>query len=145
MKVVSLHVGLNSGLPKTQVERIELLEGYGALGDRHAGKNPQRALLIAGLDSYLRAQQGGIALPYGALGENLLVDQDPHLLEVGTILTHNKVQLRLGAVCTVCSSLSQFGLNLPKLLLEQRGRYAEVLVGGTLEIGQSIEILNLRA
>jgi hypothetical protein len=115
-RVLSLHLGTGSGLPKPQVEALDLLAGFGALGDRHAGKDPDRALLVAGIAAYEKAKRAGIHLPFGALGENLLLDLDPHLLPPGARLRVGEALLELTQVCTVCNSLSQFDLRLPKLL-----------------------------
>ena len=52
MKVVSLHLGLGEGLPKPRAEALELVAGFGAKGDRHAGKDPDRAVLVAGLSAF---------------------------------------------------------------------------------------------
>lgn len=140
-KVISLHLGLGSGLPKPQVEVLELIAGFGAKGDRHAGKDPDRAVLVAGLPAYEKAREAGIDLPFGALGENLLLDLDPHHLPPGTRLRVGEALLELAQVCTVCSSLSQFDLRLPKLLYEGRGLYARVLEGGTVRVGDPVQVL----
>ncbi len=140
-RVLSLHLGLTTGLPKPQVEALELLPGHGAKGDRHAGKDPDRALLIAGLPAYEKAKRKGIDLPYGALGENLLLDLDPHALPLGARLKVGEALVELSQVCTVCSSLSQFDLRLPKLLYGGRGVYARVLVGGWVRVGDLVQVL----
>jgi len=139
--VISLHLGLGSGLPKPQVEVLELIAGFGAKGDRHAGKDPDRAVLVAGLPAYEKAREAGIDLPFGALGENLLLDLDPHHLPPGTRLRVGEALLELAQVCTVCSSLSQFDLRLPKLLYGGRGLYARVLEGGLVRVGDPVRIL----
>ncbi|GAB5603551.1 MOSC domain-containing protein [Thermus sp. FJN-A] len=140
-RVLSLHLGLGSGLPKPQVEALELVAGFGAKGDRHAGKDPERAVLVAGLAAYERAQRAGIALPYGALGENLLLSLDPHGLPPGGRLKVGEALLELSYVCTVCSSLSQFDLRLPKLLYGGRGVYARVLESGVVRVGDPVLVL----
>ncbi len=140
-KVISLHLGLGSGLPKPQVESLELLAGFGAKGDRHAGKDPERAVLVAGLPAYERAREAGIELPFGALGENLLLDLDPHALPPGARLRVGEALLVFSHVCTVCSSLSQFDLRLPKLLYGGRGLYARVLEGGWVRVGDPVWVL----
>lgn len=140
-RVISLHLGTTPGLPKSQVEVLELLAGFGAKGDRHAGKDPDRAVLVAGLPAYAKAHGAGIALPYGALGENLLLDLDPHGLPPGTQLQVGEALLEFSYVCTVCSSLSQFDLRLPKLLYGGRGLYARVLVGGVVRVGDPVRVL----
>ncbi|GAA5335631.1 MULTISPECIES: MOSC domain-containing protein [Thermus] len=142
-KVVSLHLGTTPGLPKPRVEVLELLPGFGAKGDRHAGKDPDRAVLVAGLAAYEKAQRAGIDLPYGALGENLLLDLDPHGLPLGARLWVGEALLEFSQVCTVCASLSQFDLRLPKLLYGGRGLYARVLEGGVVRVGDPVRVLTL--
>ena len=140
-RVLSLHLGQGEGLPKPRVEALTLVAGFGALGDRHAGRDPDRAVLVAGLSAYEKAQRAGIALPYGALGENLLLDLDPHELPIGSRLQVGEALLELAQVCTVCKSLSQFNLRLPKLLYGGRGLYAWVVEGGVVRVGDPVEIL----
>ncbi|WP_337844954.1 MOSC domain-containing protein [Thermus sp.] len=140
-KVISLHLGTGAGLPKPQVEVLTLVAGHGALGDRHAGRDPDRAVLVAGLPAYAKAQGAGIALPYGALGENLLLDLDPHRLPPGARLEVGQALLELASVCTVCASLSQFDPRLPKLLYGGRGVYARVLRGGVVRVGAPVRVL----
>ena len=139
--VISLHLGLGSGLPKPRVEVLELLADFGAKGDRHAGKDPDRAVLVAGLPAYEKAKGAGIELPLGTLGENLLLDLDPHGFPPGTRLRVGEALLEFSYVCTVCSSLSQFDLRLPKLLYGGRGLYARVLEGGLVRVGDPVRIL----
>ncbi|WP_117237329.1 MOSC domain-containing protein [Thermus sediminis] len=142
-KVLSLHLGKGPGLPKPQVEALELVAGLGALGDRHAGQDPDRAVLVAGLLAYEKAKGAGIILPYGALGENLLLDLDPHGLPQGARLQVGEALLELSYACTVCKSLSQFDLRLPKLLYGGRGLYARVLQGGRVRVGDPVRVLTL--
>ncbi|GLV47782.1 molybdenum cofactor biosynthesis protein [Thermus sp. LT1-2-5] len=137
-KVLSLHLGLGQGLPKPRVEALELLAGIGAKGDRHAGLDPDRAVLVAGVAAYEKARKAGIDLPYGALGENLLLDLDPHTLPPGTQLWVGEALLELSQVCTVCKNLSQFDLRLPKLLYGGRGLYARVLESGVVRVGDPV-------
>jgi Hypothetical protein len=49
--------------------------------------------------------------------------------------------LELTQVCTVCNSLSQFDLRLPKLLYGGRGLYARVLEGGRVRVGDPVLVL----
>jgi MOSC domain-containing protein YiiM len=49
--------------------------------------------------------------------------------------------LELTQVCTVCNSLSQFDLRLPKLLYGGRGLYARVLESGRVRVGDPVLVL----
>ncbi len=140
--VLSLHAGPGTTLPKPAVAKAHLVEGMGVEGDRHFGKHPDRAVLVAGHSTYELAARAGIELPPGALGENLLVGFDPHALSPGSRLQIGTVLLELADVCTVCSSLSVFDLRLPKVLLGKRGLYARVLRGGVVEVGDSVQVLS---
>ncbi|RMH57649.1 MAG: MOSC domain-containing protein [Deinococcus-Thermus bacterium] len=144
MRVLSLHADAGSTLPKGAVEQARLVEGMGVVGDRHFGKNPDQAVLIVGQSAYEYAEQAGIPLPPGALGENIRVDFDPHTLESGARLRVGPALLELTSACTVCSSLSSFDLRLPKLLLGKRGLYARVLQGGVVQVGDEVLILEPR-
>lgn len=139
-QVISLHAGEGTTLPKPALTQAHLVAGMGVVGDRHFGKHPDRAVLIAGRSTYALAAQAGIELPLGALGENFLVDFDPHQLREGVHLQIGEVLLELTTVCTVCNSLSVFDLRLPKVLLGQRGLYARVLRGGMVGVGSPIHI-----
>jgi MOSC domain-containing protein YiiM len=140
-KVLSLHAGQGS-LPKPSIPQAVLVAGMGVEGDHHFGRHPDRAVLVAGSLTYALAARAGIALPPGALGENLLVDLDPHQLAAGTPVQIGTVLLELTTVCTVCDSLSVFDLRLPKVLLGRRGIYARVVRGGTVQVGQAIRVLS---
>jgi MOSC domain-containing protein YiiM len=140
--VLLLHAGQGKTLPKPAIPQAVLVAGMGVEGDRHFGRHPDRAVLVAGSLTYALAGRAGIALPPGALGENLLVDFDPHQLEAGTSLQIGAALLELTTVCTVCDSLSVFDLRLPKVLLGRRGMYARVVRGGTVQVGQAIRVLS---
>jgi MOSC domain-containing protein YiiM len=140
-KVLSLHAGQGTTLPKPALTQAHLVAGMGVVGDRHFGKHPDRAVLIAGHSTYALAAQAGIELPLGALGENFLVDFDPHQLREGAHLQIGEALLELTTICTVCNSLSVFDLRLPKVLLGKRGLYARVLRGGVVEVGDSVGVL----
>ena len=86
MKVISLHASPERGFPRLSVDSVELLAGHGVRGDRKAGKRENRAVLLMGQATYDHLQSIGMLLPYGALGENLVFDFDPHDLEPGTLL-----------------------------------------------------------
>ncbi len=140
-QLLSLHAGLAPSLPKPALLQVRLVEGQGVEGDRHFGKHPDRAVLVAGQTSYAKARQAGIELPWGALGENLLIDFDPHTLGPHSRLKIGTAVLELTTVCTVCDTLSAFDLRLPKVLYNARGVYARVLQGGLVRVGDPVEVL----
>lgn len=143
-RLLSLHAA-GTGLPKESAAQLRLIAGVGAEGDRHAGKDPDRALLVTPVASYRAIAADGLGLDYGMLGENLVVDEvNPHELPSGTRLGIGEGVLELTHACTVCSSLSTIDLRLPKLAYGRRGVYARVLRGGVVTVGMPVTVLRDR-
>ena len=87
----------SSGLPRPQVDSLNLIKDYGIENDKFAGKKLEQTVMIVGLKSYEIAKQNGINLEFGCLGENILLDFDPHSLDVGTnlIVGDKKIPLQI--------------------------------------------------
>jgi MOSC domain-containing protein YiiM len=67
----------------------------GVYEDKFKGKDLQRSILLVSTKSYELAKQNGIDIADGDLGENILVDFDPYLLESGTKLQVGDVILEI--------------------------------------------------
>ena len=122
----------SSGLPRPTVEHLELVEGYGIKGDKFAGDDLDKTVMIVGQNSYDIANDNGIDLKYGSYGENILLSFDPHELEVGTVLHIEDSAIEITQRCTICDHLSVFGKQLPRLIKKHRGVYCKVLKSGTI-------------
>ena len=118
------------------------LDKKGIIEDKHYNKNTERSVLIASLDSYAIAKNHGIDVPYGALGENLLIDYNPYHLQAGARLKIANVTLEISQHCTLCKSFTKIDAKLPKLLKEDRGIFAKVIKSGNIKEGDDIYLLD---
>jgi MOSC domain-containing protein YiiM len=123
----------SSGLPRPIVSKLNLIVDYGIENDKFAGKKLDQTVMIAGLKSYEIAKQNNIDLEIGCLGENILLDFDPHDFEVGKQLFIEETILEITQICTVCSHLSLFDNNLPTLLKGHRGLYCRIIKSGIIK------------
>ena len=123
----------SSGLPRPIVSKLNLIVDYGIENDKFAGKKLDQTVMIAGLKSYEIAKQNNIDLEIGCLGENILLDFDPHDFEVGKQLFIEDTILEITQICTVCSHLSLFDNNLPTLLKGHRGLYCKIIKSGIIQ------------
>ena len=123
----------SSGLPRPIVSKLNLIVDYGIENDKFAGKKLDQTVMIAGLKSYEIAKQNNIDLEIGCLGENILLDFDPHDFEVGKQLFIEDTILEITQICTVCSHLSLFDNNLPTLLKGHRGLYCRIIKNGIIK------------
>lgn len=129
----------SSGLPRPKVDSLNLVEGFGIENDKFAGKKLDQTVMIVGVESYEIAKKVGIELIYGSLGENILLDFDPHILNVGTKLMIGESVIEITQICTVCSHLAVFGDNLPQLLKNHRGLYCKIIKSGIVNKNMKVE------
>lgn len=122
----------SSGLPRPKVKELNLIKDFGIENDKFAGKKLDQTVMIVGVRSYEIAKKKGINLEFGCLGENILLDFDPHELEIGTKLIFQDAIIEITQVCTVCSHLSVFDETLPLLLKGHRGVYCKIIKSGLI-------------
>lgn len=128
-----------SSLPRPKVKSLNLIENYGIEFDKFAGKKLEQTVMIVGLKSYEIAKSYGINLDYGSLGENILLDFNPHDFEISTKFQIGEAIIEITQICTVCSHLNIFDENLPNLLKNQRGVYCKILKSGKITKGDQIK------
>jgi hypothetical protein len=133
-RVVALALrGAGSRFP-APAARLDAIAGSGLAGDRHAGRESPRQVLLASASVYT-----DLALPAHALGENLLVDFDTAQLRSGSVLqVGDKVLLRLMFQCEACGYLDARQSGLSARIGGRRGILARVLAGGVMRPGDRI-------
>ncbi|QOY54630.1 MOSC domain-containing protein [Candidatus Sulfurimonas marisnigri] len=123
-------------------EKSEIvLDALGVLEDKFYNKNVQRSVLIASMDSYELIQKYGIEMPFGYLGENILLDYNPYDLEIGTQLKIGEAILEISQNCTICNHLAVLDVKIPTLLKDDRGIFAQVIKEGEIKEGDSVYLV----
>lgn len=130
----------SSGSPRPLVFQLNLIKDYGIENDKFAGKKLEQTVMIVGIQSYEIAKDNGINLEFGSLGENILLDFDPHILEVGTKLIIEDSIIEITQICTVCNHLAVFNENLPILLKGHRGLYCKIIKSGIVSKDMIVKI-----
>lgn len=114
----------------------------GIKNDKFYDTDIERSVLITSKESYSVAKKNNIIIPYGSLGENLLIDYNPYHLKEGDCLKLGEVILRITQNCTICNHLSSVNPELPSLLKEDRGIFAKVVQTGKISLNDKIYILS---
>jgi len=139
-KVIALYISKDD-VQKTREARREItIDDKGILGDKFYAKDSKRAVLITTVQSYELAQNNGISLLEGSLGENILIDINPYHLLPGQTLNIGDTILEITQNCTLCKGLSSLNSKLPKLLKNDRGIFAKI-VNGPLSINISDTVI----
>ena len=153
----------NPGVPKIQVDSIQLLEEFGAEGDYHAGKkirhrylarkdpeqpNHRQVLLI---DAQILGDLGkvGIKLVPGQMAENIVCyGINVMALEPGTRLAAGEALLEITEVRDPCRQLNDSHPDLYQAVIHENkgeesytaGVFARVIRGGKVDAGNSIYV-----
>ena len=127
---------------KNRKEQISIyVDTEGIRGDKFYAKDIARSVLITSLESYLLAKKEQITIPYGALGENLLIDYNPYHLAPSSRLKIGSAILEISQYCTICNHLSSIDKRVPDLLKNDRGIFAKVIQEGEIKKGDTITLL----
>jgi len=138
--VISLFISVDRSSVRLEKERVTLDE-KGIRRDKYYDTNIQRSVLITSLASYTLANDHHIKMPYGSLGENLLIDFNPYHLTSGDKLQMGDVILEISQNCTMCDHLSKIDEQLPTLLKDDRGIFAKVIQSGEIKKEDEVFLL----
>lgn len=140
-KVLGLYLAIKGEEGRRETDAIDVDEG-GIIGDRYFGKNLNRTILITSEEaSYTLARTKGIEMPFGSLGENIVIDIDPYHLHAGQQLRIGESVLAITQNCTLCSSLAKVDERLPELLQNDRGIFAKTIRPGSIKKGDAVTLL----
>jgi len=140
-KVLALFQAVKDREGRQECETMEI-DAQGILGDKYYGKNPNRTILITSEEaSYTMASAQGISIPYGSLGENIVIDINPYHLEAGQRMRIGETIVAVTQNCTLCSSLGKVDEKLPDLLKDDRGIFVRTVQGGKIKKGDTVTIL----
>jgi MOSC domain-containing protein YiiM len=129
--IFSAKVGQKS-MPRPRVDKLIMVKDSGIKNDKFANKNLDQTVMIVGQIAYDIAKQHNISLKAGSFGENILLDTNPHILDIGTILHIGDSVLKITYKCSICKHLATFDNRLPALVKEYRGGYCKILKGGKI-------------
>lgn len=140
-KVIDLFVSQQDKSGRAEKETLTL-DPKGIVEDKYYDTNVQRSVLITSQESYALASSHHIKMPYGSLGENVLIDYNPYHLTAGDQLRIGDVILEISQYCTMCDHLSKIDKDLPTLLKDDRGIFARVIESGVIKKEDEIYLLS---
>jgi len=140
-KVTALFISVQGSSTRIEKELCHL-DPKGIVEDKYHDTNINRSVLLTSEASYTLANDHNIQLPFGSLGENILMDYNPYHLRAGDQLRIGNVILEISQNCTMCDHLSQIDESLPTLLKDDRGIFAKVIEGGVIKKEDEIYLLS---
>jgi len=139
--VVAVCISLSKGEKKTPVERVELRENHGIVGDAHAGDWHRQVSLLA-RESIAKMQAMGLKVDAGDFAENITTTGiDLVSLPIGTRLAVADTLLEVTQIGKECHTRCAIYYQAGDCVMPKEGIFARVLKGGSISPGDSISIL----
>jgi len=145
-KIFSINSSAQKGVPKTQVRSAVLVKNSGLKSDAHAGAGIRQVSLLAmesvrGQIARAKERNAAVEIRPGIYAENITTEGvNLSALKVGDKLRAGKTAVlkisKIGKECrTRCAIYQQVG----DCIMPREGIFAEVLEGGEIAVGDSIE------
>lgn len=138
-----LHICISTkrGTPKQEVASARLLPDWGIENDAHAG-NWHRQVSLLSVEKIREFQSKGANVKPGDFGENLIVEGfDLRALPVGTRFRIGDALLEMTQIGKECHTHCQIYQTMGDCIMPREGVFAEVLTGGAIQKGDSIEMI----
>ena len=142
-KIIAVSRSEQKGTKKINVVEGVLEENYGLVGDAHADCCTHRQVSLLAIESIEKIRRLGFTIGPGDFAENLTSEGiDLVSLPIGIRLSIGKEIVleitQIGKEChTGCAIYRQIG----KCIMPKEGVFAQVIHGGSVRAGDSIEVL----
>ncbi len=134
-------ISLAKGEKKTPVERVELKENHGIVGDAHAGEWHRQVSLLA-RESIAKMQAMGLSVDAGDFAENITtVGIDLVGLPIGTRLSVGETVLEVTQIGKECHTRCAIYYQAGDCVMPKEGIFARVIKGGAVAPDDPIELI----
>lgn len=134
-KVIAVCISEKRGTEKKNVQKVNVVEGYGIENDAHGG-NWHRQISLLQYERIQEFNEKGAQVEYGAFGENIIVEGIDFLkLPIGTRFKCNDVVLELTQKGKQCHTKCEIFYRVGECIMPKQGVFTKVIHGGTIEVG----------
>ena len=140
-QVVALSTSVEKGVPKINVDTVQLVENWGIAGDAHAGAWHRQISLLA-MESIETMRAKGADVHPGNFAENITtVGIDIPHLHVGDRLRVGASVLEVTQIGKECHAHCAIYQQVGDCIMPREGVFARVVAGGTVRVGDVVEIV----
>jgi MOSC domain-containing protein YiiM len=140
--VKAVCVSEKKGTKKKPVDIIELRVDHGVVGDAHAG-DWHRQVSLLGEESIDKMRGKGLELKYGDFAENVVTEGIVlFTLPVGTKLKLGEVIGEVTQIGKKCHTGCEIAQQVGTCIMPKEGIFIKILKPGTLQAGETIEVIN---
>ena len=136
--IVSLQLCIGHRKPMVFVENVEVVEGLGLRGDRHAIAESARQILLIENETLrdLELSPGQVKENITTRGIRLMHLERGQKMQVG-----DEAVLEVTKACTPCGRMDEIRSGLQSQLAGRRGILARALRGGVIRVADTIKLV----
>ncbi|WP_438268391.1 MOSC domain-containing protein [Marinitoga lauensis] len=136
--VVSINISRKKGVVKEPIERAEIKENWGIVGDAHAG-NWHRQISMLSEESIDKMRKYGYELKYGDFAENITIKNgEIYKLPIGTKVKIGNTLLEITQIGKECHTSCAISQTIGKCVMPLEGIFLKVLKGGEIKVGDKV-------
>jgi molybdopterin adenylyltransferase len=140
-KITAICISEQKGTQKHYLPSAELKAEHGIIGDAHAG-NWHRQISLISKEKIDDFRARGAQVKDGAFGENIIVEGiDFKSLPLGTRYRSGDVLLEMTQIGKQCHAHCEIYHVMGDCIMPREGVFCRVLQGGTLHVGDTLEIV----
>jgi MOSC domain-containing protein YiiM len=142
-RIKAISVSEKKGTQKTNVPEATLKNDFGIVGDAHAGPWHRQVSLLASESIDKMLAMGANVAP-GAFAENVTTESiDLLRLAIGDrVRLGEKVELEITQLGKKCHSHCEIFKQVGDCIMPREGIFAKVTKGGSIHVGDAIEVIN---
>lgn len=131
------------GTAKAEIPGVRLIAGHGLEGDAHAGPW-HRQVSMLDVEAIEEMRAAGLALAFGAFGENLVVDGlSVRELGLGSEVEIGAARLMVTQIGKTCHNPCAIFHTVGRCIMPEQGVFMEVIEGGTVAPGDEVSVTRL--
>ena len=140
-QILAICTSEKKGTVKRPVDSSRVLEDHGLEGDAHAGGGHRQVSLLA-RESVDKLRAKGVDITAGDFAENLLTEGiELKTLPIGTVLrVGSDLRLRVTQIGKECHQGCAIRKLIGDCVMPREGIFAEVVHGGTVKTGDTIDV-----
>ncbi len=140
--VIAVNISKVKGVIKESIPFGEFQEDFGLVGDAHAGKWHRQVSLLAQESIDKMTQIGVEGLCSGKFAENITTQGlILHALPVGTRVKIGETVHEVTQIGKECHSGCAIKVQVGQCIMPKEGIFTRVITGGTIHVGDVIEVL----
>lgn len=139
-RLVSICISEKKGVGKTQVNEIELIEGFGLKGDAHGGNWHRQVSLLEKekIEDFI-ARGGNVK--FGDFGENIVTEGiDLDSIKVGDVVEIGDAVLEITQKGKKCHDKCHIYKMVGDCIMPKNGVFATVQKGALVKIGEEMNV-----